>query len=41
MDPGRDPVATAMPEHVHLSREAAEGGRGVGGAGRGCNQAEG
>jgi hypothetical protein len=37
MDPNRDPAATAMTEHVYDSREAAQGGRGVGGAGCGCN----
>ena len=37
MDPGRDPLATAMAEHVFFSRESASGGRGVGGAGCGCN----
>jgi hypothetical protein len=37
MDPNRDPLATAMSEHVFFSREAASGGRGVGGAGCGCN----
>jgi hypothetical protein len=37
MDPNRDPLATAMTEHVYFSREAAAGGRGVGGAGCGCN----
>jgi hypothetical protein len=37
MDPNRDPLATAMAEHVYSSREAASGGRGVGGAGCGCN----
>ena len=37
MDPDRDPLATAMAEHVYFSREAAQGGRGVGGAGCGCN----
>jgi hypothetical protein len=37
MDPNRDPLATAMMEHVYFSREAAAGGRGVGGAGCGCN----
>lgn len=37
MNPARDPLATAMTEHVYFSREAAEGGRGVGGAGCGCN----
>lgn len=33
----RDPLAAAMAEHVHFSREAANGGRGVGGSGCGCN----
>ena len=37
MDPDRDPLATAMEEHIYFSREAAQGGRGVGGAGCGCN----
>ncbi len=37
MDPDRDPLGTAMMEHVYFSREAASGGRGVGGAGCGCN----
>jgi hypothetical protein len=37
MDPGRDPLAAALAEHVYFSREAAQGGRGVGGAGCGCN----
>jgi len=37
MDPNRDPLGTAMMDHVYFSREAAEGGRGVGGAGCGCN----
>lgn len=37
MNPGRDPLATAMSEHIYFSREAAEGGREVGGAGCGCN----
>ena len=37
MDPSRDPLATTMIEHVYFSREAASGGRGVGGAGCGCN----
>lgn len=37
MDPNRDPLGSAMMEHVYFSREAAEGGRGVGGAGCGCN----
>jgi hypothetical protein len=37
MDPNRDPLGSAMMDHVYFSREAAEGGRGVGGAGCGCN----
>jgi hypothetical protein len=37
MDPDRDPLGSAMMEHVYFSREAASGGRGVGGAGCGCN----
>ena len=37
MRPDRDPVGTAMTEHLYFSREAASGGRGVGGGGCGCN----
>lgn len=37
MDPNRDPLASAMLDHVYFSREAAAGGRGIGGAGCGCN----
>ncbi len=37
MDPNRDPLGSAMMDHVYFSREAAQGGRGVGGAGCGCN----
>jgi len=37
MRPDRDPLATAMGEHVYFSRETATGGRGVGGSGCGCN----
>jgi hypothetical protein len=37
MNPDRDPLGTAMSEHVYFSREAASGGRGVGGSGCGCN----
>lgn len=33
----RDPLHTAMSEHVYFSRETATGGRGVGGSGCGCN----
>ncbi len=37
MRPDRDPLATTMDEHIFFSREAATGGRGVGGSGCGCN----
>ena len=37
MRPDRDPLATSMSEHIFTSREAASGGRGVGGSGCGCN----
>ena len=37
MRPDRDPLHTAMTEHVFFSRETAAGGRGVGGSGCGCN----
>jgi hypothetical protein len=37
MNPNRDPLALAMADHVFTSREAAAGGRGVGGTGCGCN----
>ncbi len=37
MTPDRDPLGGAMSEHVYFSREAASGGRGVGGSGCGCN----
>lgn len=33
----RDPLAVSQAEHVFFSREAAFGGRGVGGGGCGCN----
>ena len=33
----RDPLYTAMSEHIFFSRETATGGRGVGGSGCGCN----
>lgn len=33
----RDPMGTALTEHLYFSREAASGGRGVGGGGCGCN----
>ena len=37
MQSDRDPIGVAMDEHVFFSREAASGGRGVGGGGCGCN----
>jgi hypothetical protein len=37
MNPNRDPLSLAMADHVFTSREAASGGRGVGGTGCGCN----
>ena len=37
MNPDRDTLGSAMMEHVDFSREAASGGRGVGGSGCGCN----
>ncbi len=33
----RDPLTIALGEHMWFSREAASGGRGVGGGGCGCN----
>ncbi len=33
----RDPLADSLYEHVYFTREAAAGGRGVGGGGCGCN----
>lgn len=33
----RDPLATAMNDHIYFSRESTAGGRGVGGSGCGCN----
>jgi hypothetical protein len=33
----RDPLHTAMSEHIFFSRETSTGGRGVGGSGCGCN----
>ena len=35
--PDRDPLGSTMIEHVYFSREAASGGKGVGGSGCGCN----
>ncbi len=37
MRPDRDPLHTALSEHIYFSRESAAGGRGVGGSGCGCN----
>ena len=37
MRPDRDPLGTMLAEHMWFSREAASGGRGVGGGGCGCN----
>jgi hypothetical protein len=37
MRPARDPLATATREHLWFSREAANGGRFIGGGGCGCN----
>ena len=33
----RDPFDVSLQEHVYFTREAAAGGRGVGGGGCGCN----
>ena len=33
----RDPLHTTFSEHIYFTREAASGGRGVGGGGCGCN----
>ncbi len=37
MRPDRDPLEGSLHEHVFFTREAAAGGRGVGGGGCGCN----
>lgn len=37
MRPDRDPQSESLSEHIWFSREAASGGRGVGGGGCGCN----
>jgi hypothetical protein len=37
MRPDRDTLADGLYEHVYFTREAAAGGRGVGGGGCGCN----
>ncbi len=33
----RDPIMVMQDDHIYFSREAAAGGRGVGGGGCGCN----
>jgi hypothetical protein len=37
MRPDRDPLQDMLNDHVYFTREAATGGRGVGGGGCGCN----
>lgn len=37
MRPDRDPLSDALTEHTFFSREAAFGGKGIGGGGCGCN----
>lgn len=37
MRPDRDSPEEALREHIYFTREAAAGGRGVGGGGCGCN----
>jgi len=37
MNPERNALGEMMAEHMWFSREAASGGRGVGGGGCGCN----
>ncbi|HEY8749479.1 MAG TPA: DUF4266 domain-containing protein [Tepidisphaeraceae bacterium] len=37
MQPDRDPIGSALADRVYFSREAASGGRSVGGGGCGCN----
>jgi hypothetical protein len=37
MRPDRDPLDGTFSEHVYFAREAASGGKGVGGTGCGCN----
>jgi len=32
-----EPVSAALDEHIYFSKEAANGGQGVGGGGCGCN----
>ena len=33
----RDPLSDMMYEHIYFTREAASGGKGIGGGGCGCN----
>lgn len=33
----RDPLSDTLYEHIYFTREAASGGKGVGGGGCGCN----
>jgi hypothetical protein len=37
MRPDRDPLSENLAEHTYFSREAANGGKGIGGGGCGCN----
>ena len=37
MRPDRDVLSMSLAEHMFFSREAASGGRGIGGGGCGCN----
>ncbi len=37
MLPERDPLGDAMADHMYFSREASNGGNGIGGGGCGCN----
>jgi hypothetical protein len=37
MKPDRDPLWSTLTEHIFFSREAASGGRAIGGGGCGCN----
>jgi hypothetical protein len=37
MQADRDPLGDRLYEHIYFSREAASGGRSVGGGGCGCN----
>ena len=37
MRPDRDPLQDSLQDHIYFTREAAAGGRGVGGGGCGCN----